>query len=175
MRRLLLAFSLVGLAACGGAQTPATLGYVDLEVAMRRTSHGQAAQGRLRQEFEARQRELDQRSAQLQQVRAQLEQGGGPIAQAQGQTTTCPQMMAYVQQLHQLQRDYEVYQQQLQVHEQTAVRELVQRMRRVAERIADEREMVIVFDSESYVAPGARRVDLTEELIERYDAAYGSP
>ena len=174
MWRSLLALSLFGLAACGGAQTPATLGYIDLELAMRQSADGQAAQGRLRSEFEARQRELDQRTAQLRQVRERLEQGAGPIAQAQGQAQSCEAMIAYVQQLHQLQRDYEVYQQQLQLHEQTAVQEIVQRMRRVAERLADEHGVVVVLDSEAYVAPGSRRVDLTQELIERYNAEYGN-
>ena len=188
MLRIALLFgSVLSLAACGASGVPASgvpasgvpasglpaaVGEIDMGTAVQQTLAGQAARVRVMRSFAARQRELDERHRALAEMRTRLDARGGPMAQAVGSTPTYAEVIAYAEELQALQRDHATYQQQLQREERALAGELVGRLRRIADRLAAERGVIVVFDVDGYAAPGVRRLDLTNELIERYDAEY---
>jgi Skp family chaperone for outer membrane proteins len=159
--------------ACGAVQPTAEIGIVDLERAITSTRQGQAARDRLRLDFEVRQRDLDERSSRLRAAGVDLEGGGGPIRQNLGHS--CDELMSWVNQRDALQRDFRIYQEELQNTEQAATQSLLTRLRSITEQLADERGITIVFDREGYAAPAVRRIDLTDEVVRRYDAQYPLP
>jgi Skp family chaperone for outer membrane proteins len=162
------------LAACGAAPQPASLGVVDMELALRQTAEGQAEMTRLQRDFQVRQADLDARSAQLAAAQQQIEGASGPIGRsvAEANGGRCDTVVQWVNARDLLNRDFQVYRQELATSEAQAADRIAQRMRSIAQRIADERGLVIVFADDAYVAPGVRRVDLTEEMVREYDRLY---
>lgn len=162
------------LAACGAAPQPASLGVLDMELALRQTADGQAEMARLAREFQVRQADLDARASQLQAAQAELEQQSqGPIGRNVGPGAgQCEAAMQWVTARDALTRDFQVYQQELTASEAQATERIADRLRSIAQRIADDRGLVIVFANDAYVAPGIRRVDLTDEAVREYDRLY---
>lgn len=164
----------VGLAvALGSVGTAAAddvkIGYVDLHQALEESERGQEIKAELEQEFQQRQQQLDQQQQEVMQQREQLEQQAMMLSEEQRQQKG----MELQQQMQQLQETYLELQNELAQHEARATQELFDEMKSVAEEIGEERGFTMIIEkTETSIMYSEDGLDLTDELIERFDARH---
>jgi outer membrane protein len=143
------------------------LGYVDIQHAIRSVDDGREAMQRLEQELTRRQSQLNERERELRSLTEELDRD---LVMLDGDARR-ERLMAYQQQVEEYQRLYMSQQQELYELEQGATREIVERMLRIVAELARERGLTMVFEkTRSALVWAADGLDLTEELIRRYEA-----
>ena len=145
------------------------VGYINIERAIQSVEDGQQAIQELQEQLESRQSALDSTSEELRELTEQLEQELVVL----GTTEREERLGAYQQRVLAYQEQYLANQQELLELEQEAMREIVERMVAVVEEIATERGLSMVLErTRSNVVWAAEEVDLTDELIRRYEERY---
>ncbi len=143
------------------------IGYVDLHRALEESDEGQKIISELEQEFQQRQQQLDQAQQEIMQKQEQFEQQAMMMSEEQRQ-----QQGAQLQQeMQQLQQTYMTLQNELAQQEAEATSRLLDEMSSVIEGIAEEQDFTMVIEkTETSVLYSVDGLDLTDELIDRYNA-----
>ena len=145
------------------------LGYVDIQLAIRSVDDGREAMGQLEAALAERQASLNEREEALRQLTERLDQDL-VMLDADGRRE---RLAEYQQQVEDYQRQYMTNQQELLAMEQEATREIVERMLGIVAEISQQRELTMVFEkTRSALVWAAEGLDLTGELIERYEATH---
>lgn len=148
----------------GGAQRVAV---VDLQRALLTVEDGQNA----RSELEA---DMQRRQAEFEDAQASLEEDAAAFEASMNMLTQEAAMERY-QELQQramaLEQQYATHQQELARAEAQATQGIAERMIGIAEQIATDQGYDLVIDASAvvYVGPG---IDVTDELVRRYDEQY---
>ncbi|HLV60540.1 MAG TPA: OmpH family outer membrane protein [Fredinandcohnia sp.] len=170
MRRIVLSFiALVALAAPGFALADLKIGYVDLQRALNEVQEGKAAKARLQARLEKSQAQLDKEKEALRAKQEELEKKRLAMDEAtlrQRLEELDKEMMRYSNLAAQLQRE-------LAEEERQVTQEIFGRMRKIIGEIAEKEGFDFVFEAnESGILHAPAALDLTNELVRRYDAAH---
>jgi outer membrane protein len=151
----------------GLARAELKIGTVDLQRALEETDEGKKAKAKLKAEFEKKQKELDQRQEDLKKDKAEIDRQGAilkPEALQQKQ-------QALQQKLVQLQETYMRLQKDLQEKEATETQRIFRKMTAIISTIAQNEGFTFVMERNSGVLYAPPSLDLTNELIRKYNAA----
>ncbi len=170
--RLFVASMVVLAMVFGGISTAAAgdevkIGYVDLHQALEQSEEGQEIKSQLEREFNQRQQQLDQKQQEVMQKREQMEQQAMMLSDQKRQEMA----MELQRDMQELQETYLTLQNELAQQEAQATQQLFERMRAVIEEIGKEKGFTIIIErTETSVLYAVDGLDLTSELIERFDA-----
>lgn len=166
---LRLAVLATALAAAPAARAEFKLGFVDFQRALRETDEGKAATANLKKDFDEKQKVLTSRSEEVKRLQEDL--------QRQGALLTPEAKMAKGAELErkmmEAQELYMKLQQELSVKERDAMRPLNDKMMVLAREIAQADGFTVIVDrSESGLVYAPESLDLTNELIRKFNARF---
>lgn len=158
----LLAFSVPSLA-------QEKIGVVDLQRALNEVDEGANAKKALKKEFDEKQRQLDAKQSELKKLKDELDAQGTLM-----KPETKQQKIAELQQkLGEVQNTYMTLQQDLTKREAEATQGIFQKMGVILQTMGAEQGFGAIVEKTAvpYFRPS---MDVTNELIRRYNDAYGS-
>ncbi|HEX6244547.1 MAG TPA: OmpH family outer membrane protein [Polyangiales bacterium] len=143
---------------------------VDLQRAITETEDGRKAKDKLKKLFEGRQKELDKKQADLKKLKDELDQQKNVLSRDALEA----KVESYQKQLVDLQQIYVDYQRELAEKEGELTRSIVERMERILRRIGQSDGYTLIMDRASGVIFVPTNLDLTDLLIQRYNAGEGA-
>lgn len=147
------------------AQTP-KIGYVDLQRALTQVDDGKAAKKRLKKDFDAKQKALTDKQNQVKELKESLEAGAAMMTE-QAKREKAMQLQREMAELQQL---YLQMQRELAQKEGEATQKIFKKMETILTQIAKEKGYDLILEkTESSVLYAKDSMDLTDELIKRYD------
>ena len=170
MRLLLAALSLSLLASAPSfaAADDVKLGYVDLQRALNEVEEGASAKKALKKEFDEKQKQLDTKQNDLKALKEELDARGSMMKPEVKQE----KLNDLQKKLMETQQLYYALQQELSKREGDATAEIFKKMGVILQGMGEgDGYTLIVEKSAVLYAKGA--LDLTNELIRRYNDAYG--
>ena len=162
---------LCGLAFTAGLASAETkLGYVDLQRALLEVNDGKTAKKKLEKMKSDRQKKLDVRQNELRDMQKSLE-----AQQAFMQDDVKRQKkQEFAQRLQELQATYVNLQKELAAQEAKLTKTIYDRMGRILSKIGEKGGYTMILEkSQSSVLWAPRHLDLTNDLIRRYNAGQG--
>lgn len=166
----LLALSAVFLsfAAPVAAEDTVKVGYVDLQRALNEVEEGAKAKAALKAEFDGKQKTLDAKQNELKAMKEDLDARGmmmTPEAK-QERMTQMQQKLVETQQL------YMQMQQELSQREAAVTGEIFQKMGTILQTMGRDAGYTVIIEKAA-ILYAKNHIDLTNELIRRYNDAYG--
>lgn len=144
---------------------------VDLQRAMSETEDGRRAIGRIKRLAKRHQTDLDERTEALKKARDQLEERESTLTKEAFAREAADLQKQYVA----LQQKYAEYQQELAAAEQKLSQPILSRLSRIVRRMGQaEGYAVIVERNQAGVVWAPTNLDLTDQVIQRYNAGEGS-
>lgn len=166
---ILVALFVVPTAGLAWAQDGPSIAYVDLQRAIREVEDGQEAIAELEEQLEERQTTLDDRAEALRQLTDDLE---AELVMLDDDAREA-RMLEYQEEVLAYQEQYLENQRELMVIEQEATREILERMLTLVAEIGEERGYSMVFEkTRSSLVWADNTLDITDDLIERYEERY---
>ncbi len=154
------------------ARADVKLGFVDLQRALNEVDEGKAAKAQLKKDFEVKQKMLDERQDELKRMKADFDKQAVVMADAakrQKQEELDKKFMETQQLYVQLQKE-------LSAREQQLTKGIFQKMSKIMGDIAESEGFTMIFDrSTSGLVYAPASLDLTNELIRRYNGRAGKP
>ena len=147
------------------------LGYVDLQRALNETDDGRKAKESLKKVFDQKQKELDEQQQALKKDIEDLDKKRTllPADKVRDKEAELQGRMQKVQQT------YMRHQQDLQAKEQEATAKIFERMNRIINKIAVAENFTMILDkTQSAVVYAKPHLDLTNDLIRRYNSGEGA-
>jgi outer membrane protein len=153
------------------AAQAAKIAVVDLQRAINETEDGRKAKDRLKKLFESRQTGLDKKQQDLKKLKDELDTQKNVLSR----DALDAKVESYQKQLVDLQQVYVEYQRELAEKEGELTKSIVERMERILRRIGQtDGYSLIVERGESGVIYVPTNLDLTDVLIQRYNAGEGA-
>jgi outer membrane protein len=151
------------------ARAEQKIAYVDLQRALEETDEGKKAKAKLKADFEKKQKELDARQEELKKMKADLDKQ---------QAILKPEaLQAKQQELQQklvgLQETYMRLQKDLQEKEAQETGKIFKKMQGVIATIAEKENVTFVLEKNSGILYAPPSLDLTNELIRKFNAGAG--
>lgn len=145
------------------------VGYVNLQLALNEVKEGQQAKAKLKKDFDKKQKQLDKSQKELQELKTSLESQGMMLTE----DVKRQKAMEFQKKMMELQQTYMALQQELATAEAKATKKIFDKMGKLIEEIAKEKKYDLVLEStESAILYARDDMDLTSELIKRYNAKY---
>lgn len=168
MRTLVAALALSLAFPSAASAQEAKLGYVDLQRALNEVEEGASAKKALKKEFDEKQRQLDAKQTELKNLKDELDQRGTMMKPEVKQ-----EKVADLQKkLMETQQVYMQLQQELSKREADATAEIFKKMGVILTTMGEEQGYTLIVEK-SAVLYAKSALDLTNELIRRYNDAYG--
>ncbi len=139
---------------------------VDFQRAVNETDEGKAAQAKLDSMFATRKAEIEKKQKELEAEFKDFESR----AMILSESARAEAQQALLQKQAAFQQLYMQYETEMQQTYMTMLQELDQKMRAVSAKVAQERGYDIVIDRAAVVYLGPNAVDMTDDLIKRYNA-----
>jgi len=170
MRRIAFSvFVLAALALPGLAGAQVKIGYVDLQRALNEVQEGKAAKARLKARLEQSQSQLDKEQEALRAKKEELDKK----RLAMDEATLRQRMEELDKELLRVSNLYAQLQRELAEEERKATQEIFGRMRQIIAQIAEKEGFDFIFEvNESGLLHAPSALDITNELVRRYDATY---
>ena len=163
--------TLIGLVVATGLIRPALaeemkLGYVDLRRALHETEDGHKAESSLKKVFDQKQKELDEQQEDVKKAIEDLNKKRTLLP-----AETVRQKEAELQErVGKVQQTYMRHQQELAGKEEEATQPIVERLQRIIGKIATAENFTMVLDKSAGVVYAKPHLDLTNEVIRRFNA-----
>lgn len=162
---LLLGLSLVSAPVF--AQDVKKIGYVDLQRALNSVEEGKKAKAKLKKEFESKQKTLTKKQNEVKNLKQSLESG----AEMMTDQAKRKKAIELQQQMASLQQLYMEMQRELAEKESKATQKIFGKMETIIAKIAEDKGYDLVLEkTESSVLFAKDSMDLTDELIKRYNS-----
>ncbi len=159
-------FAGVGFSQTASAQD-LKIGYVDLQRALSQVEEGKEAKKKLKKDFEDKQAKLDKKQQEVKKLKEELKNQSMALS-AEAKKKKRAQLQ---KKMAELQRMYMSLQRNLSQKEAKATKGIFKKMRKVVRKIADEKGYDLVLEKRgSSVLFAKDAMDLTDELIKRYDS-----
>src|SRR5690606_10057471 len=170
MRRLVISLIVVAAFALPGlASAQVKIGYVDLQRALNEVQEGKAAKARLKARLEKSQSQLDKEQEALRAKKEELDKK----RLAMDEATLRQRMEELDRELVRVSGLYTQLQRELAEEERQATQEIFGRMRQIISQIAEKEGFDFIFEvNESGLLHAPSALDLTNELVRRYDATH---
>lgn len=169
MRPHALLFLCLALLSSAQALADDKLGYVDMSKAMRDVEDGKRAMGKLKADFELKQKKLDQMQEELKKNKEDFDKRKGMMKPDVKQEKESELQ----RQLLELQQQYVKLQQELRDLEVDLTREIEGKLRSVIERIGDRDGYSLIMNIGDTVLYHKRHMDITAEVVREYNKQYG--
>ena len=148
------------------AEEGVKLGYVDLQRALNETEDGRKAKANLKKVFDQKQKELDEQQEEVKKAIEDLNKKRTLLP-----AETVRQKEAELQErVGKVQQTYMRHQQDLAAKEEEATKPIVERLQRIIAKIAVAENLTMVFDQNMGVVYAKPHLDLTNEVIRRFNA-----
>ena len=142
------------------------LGTVDLRRALAETEEGRKARATLKKDFDKKQKELDEQQEEVKKAIEDLNKKRTLLP-----AETVRQKEAELQErVAKVQQTYMRHQQDLAGKEEEATKPIVDRLQRIIAKIATAENLTMVFDQNMGVVYAKPHLDLTNEVIRRFNA-----
>ena len=142
------------------------LGYVDLRRALYETEDGRKARANLKKDFDKKQKELDEQQEEVKKAIEDLNKKRTLLP-----AETVRQKEAELQErVGKVQQTYMRHQQELAGKEEEATQPIVERLQRIIGKIAAAENFTMVLDKSAGVVLAKPHLDLTNEVIRRFNA-----
>jgi outer membrane protein len=142
------------------------LGFVDLRRALYETEDGRKARSTLKKDFDKKQKELDEQQEEVKKAVEDLKK-----KQTLLPPETVRQKEAELQErIAKVQQTYMRHQQDLAAKEEEATQPIVERLQRIIGKIAAAENFTMVLDKSAGVVFAKPHLDLTNEVIRRFNA-----
>jgi outer membrane protein len=146
------------------------IGVVDMQRALNETEDGRKAKASLKKVFEERQKQLDKAQNDLKAMKESLEKQANVLAR----DVLAKKAEEYQKALVDLQTTYMEFQKELGSKEGELTKDIIERMQRIMRRVGQtDGYSLIVERSEAGVVYVPTNYDLTDVLIQRYNAGEG--
>lgn len=167
-RPLTAALSLALLLAPVAARAEQKIGYVDLQRALNEVDEGKAAKALLKRDFDEKQKQLDAKKAEFDRLQAEFEKQAVVMSdQAKRDKATDLDRRA-----REMQALFVNLQKDLSEREQQATRGIFDKMAAIVREIAEADGFTIVLEKGSGLIYAPPSLDLTNELIRKFNARY---
>jgi outer membrane protein len=166
MRHLLRATALALLLAAPAARAQ-KVGYVDMQRALNETEEGKAAQASLKKDFDEKQKQLDAKRIEFEKLQADL-QKQAVVMTEQAKVEKAAELEKRAREVTQL---YQQHQAELSKRDRELTKGIGDRLERLVAEIAEADGFAIIVSAQA-VAYGQASLDLTNELIRKYNARY---
>jgi outer membrane protein len=163
--------TLIGLVLAAGLARPALaedakFGFVDLRRALHETEDGRKARSTLEKVFSQKQKELDEQQEEVKKAIEDLNKKrtllpADTVRQKEGELQ---------ERVAKVQETYMRHQKDLAAKEEEATRPIVERLNRIISKIAAAENFTMIFDRNQGVVFAKPHLDLTNEVIRRYNA-----
>ena len=155
---------LVGPAAWGGEVLK--IGYVDLQKALNLSEKGKVAKQAFQEEVERVKADLDARQNALKALRDEIEKQGLVLSEEARKA----KQKDYQEKLREFQRFYQDSQEELQTKDAELTKKILGTLQEVIGQLGEEQGYTLILEkNESSILYGAKAVDLTDEVIRRYN------
>ncbi|MCP4500049.1 MAG: OmpH family outer membrane protein [Deltaproteobacteria bacterium] len=144
-----------------------TIGYVDLQRALNEVDEGAAARSRLKKEFEAKQKSLDSQQNELKAMKEEIDARGMMMKPEAKQA----KMQELQRKLMEVQQLYYSLQKELSEKEAKVTQGIFQKMGTLLQTMGRDAGYTMIVEK-SAVLYAKNHIDLTNELIRRYNEAY---
>lgn len=151
------------------AEDEIKIGYVDLQRALNEVNEGATAKAALKKEFDEKQRTLDAKQNELKAMKEELDARGMMMTPEAKQE----RMGQLQQKLMETQQLYMQLQQELSKREAEVTSDIFQKMGTILQTMGRTSDYTLIVEK-SAVLYAKNHIDLTNELIRRYNDAYGS-
>lgn len=169
MRLLAPFFMAAAVAAAAPAEAEdLKVGYVDLQRALNEVEEGASAKAKLKKEFDEKQRTLDQKQNELKALKEEID-AKGMMMQAEAKQAKLADLQKKLMEVQQL---YMTLQQDLSQKEAQVTSGIFAKMGTILETMGREQGYSMIVEK-SAVLYAKGHMDLTNELIRRYNKAYG--
>jgi outer membrane protein len=152
------------------ADAEVKIGYIDLQRALEETDEGKKAKSKLKADFERKQKELDARQEDLKKKKADLDRQQAILKPEALQAKAQELQQGVVQ----LQETYVRLQKDLQEKESQETGKIFKKMQAVIAQIAQADGVTYVLERNSGILYAPPSLDLTNELIRKYNALGAS-
>lgn len=164
---LLMAFAFA-FATPAMAQSATKIGVVDFQAAIQQTKEGKAAQAKLDSAFQSKKTGLEQFETKLRQMQADYEKQASILSDAARKAKEQELMQAQAQ----YQQAYMQSEQEMQAMYGQLMQSLLDKMKMICTQIGKEKGYTLIIEKGAVVF-STEAVDLTSELVKRYDASTG--
>ncbi|HEX9053109.1 MAG TPA: OmpH family outer membrane protein [Anaeromyxobacter sp.] len=174
MRPAFLPSLLLALAAvpAAGRAAEQKIGYVDLQRALNEVEEGKSAKALLQKDFAEKQRQLDTKKAEFEKLQADFEKQAVVMSEAARKDKA----QDLDRRARELQALFVNLQKDLSEREREATRGIFDRMAAIAREIAEADGFTYVLEKGAGIVYAPPALDLTNELIRKYNAKYpGGP
>ena len=166
IRTALLGTLLLSLFAAPVRAEEVKIGIVDLRRALAETDEGKKARGTLKKEFDKKQKELDEQQEEVKKALEDLNKKrtllpAETVRQKEGELQ---------ERIGKVQQTYVRHQQDLATKEEAATAPIVDRLQRIIAKIAAAENFTVVLDRSAGVVFSKPHLDLTNEVIRRFNA-----
>ena len=166
-KTLALAFVLLPVLAAGARAQQLKIGYVDLQRALNESDAGKKAKERFKTQVDKLQGDLKKQKDQLDSLKEQIEKKSSVMKEEESGNL----QKDYEKKLRDFDRNYKDSQAELQQKDNELTVELLKQLQVVIEGFGKENGYSIILEqSSSSVLYGAPELDLTEQIIARYNA-----
>lgn len=141
--------------------------YVDLQRALGETDEGKKAISRIKGEFEKKQKELDVRQDELKKMKEGIDKQAPLLKPEALQAKQQELQSKFVQ----LQETYVRLQKDLEERQQTEMQKLLKKMQAIIGEIAQKESYTYVLEKNAGIVYGPPSMDITNEVIRKYNAA----
>jgi len=163
--------ALVAVAACafsGVARAEQKIGYVDLQRALTEVDEGKTAKSKLKAEFDKRQKQLDAEQQALKQDKEDLDKR----QMAMTEDARMAKQQELMGKLQEVQQHYVKMQGELSDQERQMTQAIFTKMQGIIGQIAQSEGLTFVFDKGAGLVYAPASLDLTNDLIRRYNEKY---
>jgi outer membrane protein len=166
----LLALATTGIIGPSAFGQELKIGYVDMQRAINETAEGQNAKKKLKGLFETKQKELDEKQTELKKMKEDLDKQRTILKAETIQQREKDLQEKFVQ----LQGTYVRLQKDLSEKEGEMMKGIMGKMQGVIAQIASQENFTVVFEkTESSILWAKPSLDLTNEVIRRYNSGQG--
>ena len=150
------------------ARADSKLGYVDLQRALNEVDEGKAAKALLKKDFDEKQKQLDAKKAEFDKLQADLEKQAVVMADAAKKEKA----QELDRRARELQGLFVQLQKDLSEREREATKGIFDRMAVIVREIAEADGITMVFEKGAGLVYAPPELDLTNELIRKYNARH---
>ncbi len=169
MRHAFLPTLLLALAAVpAGARADLKIGYVDLQRALNEVDEGKSAKALLQRDFADKQKTLDAKKAEFEKLQADFEKQSVVMSEQARKDKTAD----LDRRARDLQALFVNLQKDLSERERDATRGIFDRMNGIVREIAEADGFTYVFEKGAGIVYAPASLDVTNELIRKYNAKY---
>lgn len=165
MKGLLISMLAVGVLGVSSASAQTKVGYVNMQKAIQATAEGKKAKSELEADFEKKKKELQKREADLKKMGEDLERKKSVLSEdvlQKKQGEFQDEMMKFREMVGKNQME-------IQKKEQDLTTPIVEKMKKVIEKVAKEKGFNMVLENTAMVLYAESSLDLTDDAIKAFE------